>query len=376
VLRELAGDRRPIRVLLVDDSPLALALLQRALATSPDIEVVGTARSGPEALELIPQLQPTVICTDYVMPGMDGRELIQHVMARHPRPILVVSSTVDPEHTERAFPLLEAGAVDVCPKPRGGSAASAEEIEQLITKIRLVSGVFVFPKRAPSVGEAALGAWRSAPGPTKAGPVLTRPSAKRQAPSAGAKRPPSRIVAIGASTGGPQALQSILSRLPAELPVPLLCVQHISPGFLKGLVEWLAGQCRIHVRIARDGETPAAGTAYFPQEQTHLVLGPDGRLQLTHDPPVAGHRPSVTVTLESVARHYGSAALGVLLTGMGEDGVTGMRAIAGAGGATIAQDEATSVVFGMPKQAIAVGAAEQVLPPAAIAQAILKAVTT
>jgi two-component system chemotaxis response regulator CheB len=360
--------REPIRVLLVDDSPLALALLQRALATSPDIEVVGTARSGPEALELIPQLQPTVICTDYVMPGMDGLELIQHVMARHPRPILVVSSTVDPEHTERAFPLLEAGAVDVCPKPRGGSAASAEEIEQLITKIRLVSGVFVFPKRAPN----GLGA----PGsqlPTEKGlPSLRAPSPE---PRAGAKRPPARIVAIGASTGGPQALQSILSRLPGDLPVPLLCVQHISPGFLKGLVEWLAGQCRIHVRIARDGETPAAGTAYLPQEQTHLVLGPDGRLQLTHDPPVAGHRPSVTVTLESVARQYGSAALGVLLTGMGEDGVTGMRAIAGAGGATIAQDEATSVVFGMPKQAIAAGAAEQVLPPAAIAQAILKAVT-
>jgi two-component system chemotaxis response regulator CheB len=152
--------REPIRVLLVDDSPLALALLQRALATSPDIKVVGTARSGPEALELIPQLQPTVICTDYLMPGMDGLELIQHVMARHPRPILVVSSTVDPEHTERAFPLLEAGAVDVCPKPRGGSAASPEEIEQLIAKIRLVSGVFVFPKRAPSRSEATSGAHR------------------------------------------------------------------------------------------------------------------------------------------------------------------------------------------------------------------------
>jgi two-component system, chemotaxis family, protein-glutamate methylesterase/glutaminase len=373
VPRELAADpgvrrrTRPIRVLLVDDSPLALALLRRALATSPDIEVVGAARSGPEALELIPKLQPAVICADYLMPGMDGLELIERVMAEYPRPILVVSSTVDPEHAERAFPLLQAGAVDVCPKPRGGPDASPQEVEQLIAKIRLVSGVFVFPKRAPSAGLPA-------PGSRLPAERSREPGAETGRPGARASRPPARIVAIGASTGGPQALQTILSALPAELPVPLLCVQHISQGFLKGLVDWLAGQCRVPVRIARDGELPAAGTAYFPQEQTHLILGPDGRLQLTHDPPVGGHRPSATLTLESVARYHGSASVGVLLTGMGEDGVAGMQAIAQAGGVTIAQDEASSVVFGMPKQAIAAGAAEQVLPPAAIARAILKAV--
>ncbi len=313
------------------------------------------------------------------MPGMDGLELIQHVMARHPRPILVVSSTVDPEHLERAFPLLEAGAVDVCPKPRGGADASPEEVEQLITKIRLVSGVFVFPKRAPSgsMQHPARGTQRR-PGEVgdAASPLAEdRISVPRAARPLRARGAPVRIVAIGASTGGPQALQTILSQFPAELPVPVLCVQHISPGFLKGLVEWLANQCRVRVRIARDGELPVAGTVYFPQEQTHMVLGPDGRLQLTHDPPVGGHRPSVTVTLQSVARLHGRVAAGVLLTGMGEDGVAGMQAIAAAGGATIAQDEATSIVFGMPKQAIAVGAAEQVLPLAEIARAILKWVT-
>jgi two-component system chemotaxis response regulator CheB len=181
-------------------------------------------------------------------------------------------------------------------------------------------------------------------------------------------------VAIGASTGGPQALQTILSPLPAGFPVPLLCVQHISLGFLKGLVDWLAAHCRIHVRIARDGEAPAAGTAYFPEEETHLTLGPDGRLRLTRDPAVGGHRPSVTVTLQSVARRHGSAAVGVLLTGMGQDGVDGMRAIAEAGGVTIAQDEASCVVFGMPKQAIAAGAAQQVMPLTKIAAAVIEAV--
>jgi two-component system chemotaxis response regulator CheB len=354
---------RPIRVLLVDDSALALALLRRALAAAPDIEVVGTAHSGTEALELIPRLEPAVICTDYLMPGMDGLELIQEVMARHPRPILVVSSTVDPEHTERVFPLLQAGAIDVCPKPRGVPDAGSEEVEQLIAKIRLISGVFVFPRRA----KAAPGSQLSALGTE--GTFQPRAESREPRAARGA-----RIVAIGASTGGPQALRTILSRLPPDFTVPLLCVQHISAGFLKGLVDWLASQCRIQVRIARDGEAPAPGTAYFPEEQTHLTLGPDGRLRLTRDPPVGGHRPAATVTLQSVARRHGHAAVGVLLTGMGQDGVAGMQAIAEAGGLTIAQDEASCVVFGMPKQAIATGAAQHVMPPAEIAAAIIEAV--
>lgn len=346
----------PIRVLLVDDSPVALAVLRRMLAASPDMEVVGTALNGREALELIPQVRPTVICTDYHMPVMDGLELTRRVMADFPRPILVISSVVggDPE---KVFALLEAGAVDVFPKPRGGPETGAAAA-QLISKVKIVAGVFVFPRppREPPPGPCAAGN-----APVGAG--------------TGASTPPVRIVAIGASTGGPHALQAILPQLPARFPVPVLCVQHISPGFLPGLVDWLAGQCRVKIQVAGSGELLLPGRVYFPAEGTHLLVDRQGRLQASREPPVEGHRPSVTVTFRSVAACYGATAVAVLLTGMGRDGGDGMLAIARAGGMTIAQDEASCVIFGMPRQAIDLGAARRVLPPAQIAAALIEAVT-
>jgi two-component system chemotaxis response regulator CheB len=332
----------PVSVLLVDDSLIALTILSRMLSRSPEIQVVGKARSGREALELIPQLQPAVVCTDLHMPDMDGLELTQEIMRRFPRPILVVSAAVHPEDAHNVFKLLEAGAIDVLPKPRGGLAADEPRVaEELIRKIKIISGVVAFTRRQKvRPGVAQLQADPSSP------PMSPRP----------------RIVAIGASTGGPQALRAILAQLPADFPAPILCVQHISDGFLGGLVEWLKNQCAVSVKIAQSGEQPLPGTVYFPQEGTHLEIDKSGRLVCSLKAPIGGHRPSVTATFTAVAHYCGEAAIGVLLTGMGSDGAEGMQAIFEAGGITIAQNEETSVVFGMPKQAIALGAIKYVLP--------------
>ena len=347
--------QKPIRVLLVDDSPLALMVLQQMLATSSEIEVVGTATNGPDALALIPPLQPTLICTDYHMRGMNGLEFTEQVMARFPRPILVVSSAVGAADTDRVFALLAAGAVDVFPKPRGGRDADALATEQFLKKVKIVAGVWVRgrPLREASVPVA----------PTNLRPALL-PRRESRAP---------QLVVIGASTGGPQALQTILTPLPARFPLPILCVQHISTGFLAGLVSWLGAHFQGKVQIARIGELPSPGNVYFPPENTHLVLDRMGRLQVSMEPPRSGHRPSVDVTFQSVAEHSGDAAIGVLLTGMGRDGGEGMLALSQAGALTIAQDEASCVVYGMPRDAVERGAARMVLPLNDIARVLIEA---
>lgn len=354
---------KTIRVLLIDDSPLALNLMQRMLASAPDMEVVGTAHNGWEALRIIPDLKPTVICTDYYMPVMDGLRLTQEVMAKYPCPILVVSSIEAIHHKEEIFALLQAGAVDTFPKPTYALEADPKITQQLVSRIRLLSGVPVVTRRAPlpAIAEPAVVSAVSAAAPQS--PRQFMPKANSQAIA---------MVAVGASTGGPQALQQIFSQLPANFPVPILCAQHISEGFLQGLVDWLDTQCILKVQVARSGDKPLPGVIYFPQEKTHLEVDPRGYLVASHKPPIDGHRPSVTATFKSVAEHYGEAALGVLLTGMGRDGADGMQAIAQAGGITMAQDEASSIVFGMPQQAIALGAVHHIVAISEMAPAIMK----
>lgn len=340
-----------IRVLLVDDSRIALHILQRLLAQASGIMVVGTASNGREALDLIPALDPDVICTDLHMPVMDGLEFTRAVMDRHPRPILVVSVSVDPD-SANLFRLLEAGAVDVLQKPRDiQDADNAEMARELASKVRIVAGVHVFRR--------ALGA-------------------RVQSPPALAPMPRGKalVVAIGASTGGPQALRKILGQLPADYPLPLLCVQHIGGGFLNGMVAWLAEVCPLPVRVASAGEAPPPGVVSFAPEDAHLDLDQSGQVVFARTAPCDGHRPSATVTLSAVARQYGAGAVGVLLTGMGRDGAAGMAAIAAADGMTLAQDEASSVVWGMPGSAIALGAARRVLPLEQIAPALIALATT
>jgi len=343
--------KSPIRVLLVDDSIITLAILKRILASNPEIQVVGTATNGQEALDIIPALQPDVICTDLHMPVMDGLELTRAVMKKFPRPILVLSVSVQKGQVSEIFKLLEAGAIDVMAKPLGEVGLEyGLDARELISKIKIIAGVVVIRKHRKE-------------------PYATAPPSGNIMPLI--KAVPLRIIGIGASTGGPQAFQEILTHLPGNLPVPVICVQHISEEFMQGLVDWLAPQCQLKLMTAETGIEPQPGTVYFSRGGSHLIIDSQGKLECSNGSVYDGHRPSVSVTFKSLAQHYGSEAAAVLLTGMGRDGVEGMQAIARAGGTTIAQDEESSVVFGMPKEAIAANAVRYVLPLHKIAPALL-----
>ncbi|MFM2311503.1 MAG: hypothetical protein RLZZ04_779 [Cyanobacteriota bacterium] len=345
----------PIRVLIVEDSVIFQTVLKNIFSTSPEIEVVGTASNGIEGLALIPQLDPDVICTDFHMPKMDGLEFTKQVMVKYPRPILVISISVQTEQRHRIFELLEAGAVDIFPKPRS-SVDPDTQINQLrlINKIKILAGVKVFRKRTP---QASL--------KPDFFPNTLRPTSLNAASTI-------KIVAIGTSTGGPQALQVIFARLPADFSVPIVCVQHISHGFLDGLIQWLSLTSALPIEIARSGITPQPGRIYFPPEKKHLELNSQGQFLCSESPPISGHRPAVDVLFKSVAQVYGHNAIAVLLTGMGKDGAAGMQLIHQAGGLTIAQDQETSVIFGMPSEAIELGAVKHILPLSKITPFIIE----
>lgn len=343
--------RGKIRVLLVDDSPLALEVIQRMIAREPGIEVCGTARDGAEALALITHLRPDVVCTDLYMPVMGGLELTRELMAAHPVPVLVVSVAVQREPAAVVFETLEAGAVDVVAKPRAGLVLPSSELaNELVRKIKVAAGVVALRRHR-----------RLAASPT---------SMQWPLPDLTSVRVP-RIVGIAASTGGPQAIETILRKLPANFPLPLLCVQHIARGFISGLVDWLSRTSRIAVRIAEDGLAPQPATAYFARDGMHLEIDADGCLCCSTQSKDQPYRPSADLALASIARFYGGDSVGVVLTGMGRDGVLGLTEIARAGGVTIAQDESTSVVFGMPRAAIKAAAAKTVLQLEQIAPALI-----
>lgn len=367
-----------VKILLVDDSPVALIVLKRVFATSSEIEVVGTAQHGLEALELIPQLQPDVICTDLHMGFMNGLEFTREVMQKYPTPILVISNSVQDHDTHNVFQLLEAGAVDVFPKPETGFPSDYEGVTKaLINKIKILSGVKVFTQysrhKITEHNQHKLiqnQATQRVEIPHK-NSTLNRQNKPSKNSHLTSPHSVSRhhqvskiikVVAIGASTGGPQALKTIINDFPSNFPLPIICVQHISKGFLTGLVNWLGYESKLPVKIAKSGELPRPGVIYFPPEEHHLELSNTGKFVCSKTLLIGGHCPSITVTFNSVANFYGLFAAGILLTGMGRDGADGMLAIAQAKGLTIAQDEATSVIFGMPKEAIALGAAQYILP--------------
>ncbi len=336
-----------IRVLLVDDSPIALRIMQSLLSDSNDIQVVGTAANGKEAFEILPVLNPDVICTDFHMPVMDGLEFTHAVMKEYPCPILVMSVSVE-KGSPGVFQILEAGALDVYPKPHGISGENHDKLAlELASKIRNLAGVNIFRR-------------------TTAG----SPVAPSMQPISRKSNAPVRIVVIGASTGGPQALHEILSELPDNFPVPVVCVQHIMNEFLPQMVTWLDEAARLPVRMAIQGEQPQAGVVYFAHGDTHLEFDKSGKFDLTQAPLCDSHRPSVTVTLRSAAHVYGAGSVGVLLTGMGRDGATGMVEVTTASGVTIAQNEASSIVYGMPGAAVELGAALHVLPIEQVAPAL------
>lgn len=350
-----------IKVLLVEDSPVALTILKRMISTAEDMQIVGTARTGVEALELLPKLKPNIICTDLLMPKMDGLELTQAVMEKSPTPILVISAAVQEEDRSNVFQLLDAGAVDIFPKPRSGQIEDYEaQRDKLLTKIRVLSGVKVFTKRNKGTQLAS-----KTPPPVA---IPRTPVAKNALPKF------VRVVAIAASTGGPQAFQEVLGALPANFPVPILCVQHISTGFLDGFIKWLDQNCALNICVAKTGEKPQPGHVYFPPEREHLNIDVQGRFYCAEGLPVDGHCPSATTLFQTVAKYYGSAAIGVLLTGMGRDGAAGLLTLKQRGAYTIIQDEATSIVFGMPQEAAKINAHKTVLPLPEVATHLMETV--
>jgi two-component system chemotaxis response regulator CheB len=322
-----------IRVLLADDSSVVRDILRNVLETDPELRIVGEAKNGREAVEMALGLKPDIMLMDVRMPVMDGIEATSEIMSRVPVPILVVSAGVL-EDTNTAFRAIQAGAIDVVQKPVGTLAHDYRgEGLDLIRRVKLVA-------RVPPIRRGR-----------RAAPVI-----EPVRPAAG------RLVLIGASTGGPPALATILGVFPKDFPAPILAVQHISKGFLQGFVDWLDSAVPPKIVIAERGSVPQPGTVHFAPEDKHLEIGADGRLVLTSDAPRDGHRPSATTLFESAAQVLGPRAVGVLLTGMGRDGATGLKAMRDAGAVTICQDEESCVVFGMPAVAIELGAASVVVP--------------
>lgn len=312
--------KSPIKVFLAEDSPVALNILQRILDAAPEIEVVGVARNGKIALEQIPQLQPDVICTDLLMGKMDGLELTKQLMAKYPRPILVISQAVQSTDTNNIGQLLAAGAVDVFPKPNTGLLEDYQKQRQaLIEKIRILAGVKVFTKRLRPSAQMNQGITRSKD-KIDFSNFDALNSVAREAELSEIANPRSqhnyKIIGIGVSTGGPNATQEIFAALPVNFPLPIVCVQHISEGFLGNLINWLDTVSTLKVKIAESGELPIAHHIYFAPERYHLELDRQGRFIYSEAPPLNSHRPSITITLESLARFYGKSALGILLTGM------------------------------------------------------------
>ena len=335
-----------IRVLVVEDSATARALIVEVLAGDPDIDVVAEARTGIEAVELAFQLRPDLITMDIEMPDMDGLEAARTIMERAPTPIVVVSSSTNRRETDRSMDAIAAGALYVIDKPDHPFAEDFDEWrEQLLSAVKGMAHVKVV-RRIRRRGE------QLTPVPIQLVEDGTGP------------RP--RIVAIGASTGGPAVLVELLRQLPADFPLPILLVQHIAHGFAEALASWLASACKLRVKVAEHREPLRGGTVYLAPDDRQLGVA-DGSVVLSTGPKVGAFRPSVTYLFDSAARAYGRSLVAIILTGMGTDGVEGLRRVRDLGGRVFAQDEESCVVFGMPREAIRAGLVDHVLDPAAMA---------
>lgn len=353
-----------IKVLIVEDSLVARELMQYILGSEPDLHVVGTAKNGEEAIDLVNRLRPDVVTMDAVMPGMDGIEATRKIMETHPVPILIVSASYNPDEVEITFRAMDAGAVAVVEKPAGIGHPKHEKLAgELVETVRLISEIKVVRRwaRRKASPEAAAVPVKAENGRADIPPFPGSQHAPRTTPQI-------EVVAIGASTGGPPVLQTILLGLPKSFPVPLLIVQHIAKGFLQGMLDWLHDTTGFAVQVAVQGEKPLAGCAYVAPDNLHLGVDMAGRITLSNGQPENGLRPSVSFLFRSVANSFGKHAAGVILTGMGKDGARELKFMRDAGAVTIAQDEQSSVVHGMPGEAIRIGGATYVLPQDKIAE--------
>ncbi|RJQ45383.1 MAG: chemotaxis response regulator protein-glutamate methylesterase [Gaiellales bacterium] len=343
-----------VRVLVADDSPTVRLMICRMLESDPGIKVIGTVGNGREATEQVALLKPDIVTMDVEMPVMNGLDAIEHIMAYNPVPILVVSSVVDKLHTANAARALGAGAVDVMPKPTPATMQEFEAVaEELRHKIKLLSKVRVITHPKARLSYCPV-------------PAPEKKEQKSETLNA------FRLVAIGSSTGGPQALQRILSNMPADVNAAILIVQHIAKGFTEGLVEWLGASCALDVCSGTNGMAIEPGKVIIAPEGRHMAVNGNGQVRLVDYEYPGPHKPAANVLLDSVAEHYGSRSIGVILTGMGSDGALGIRAIHDRGGHTIAQDSETSAIFSMAKEAIKMGGVDEVLPLPDITDAIVR----
>lgn len=336
---------KKIRVLIADDSVLARSLICAIIEMDPEMEVAGEASNGLEAVEKARSLHPDIITMDIEMPVMDGLQAIEKIMADNAIPILVVTSRGD---SETAYAAISKGALDIMLKPDLTVGAA----EEFAAKLKLMSKVSVISHIAGRLGHGHF---------TKPEPPALRGNFS------------DRIIAIASSTGGPAALSIILSHLPDKFPLPIVIAQHISDGFVNGMIGWLSTLSRVELKVATHGMYLKPGTAYFCPSENHMKIDRAKKIIFAERHAKDMYRPSCDVLLSSVAESFGRKTIGVILTGMGNDGVAGITKIREAGGWTIAQDENTSVVFGMPRLAIESGGIDTVLPLEAIAGEIVRA---
>jgi two-component system, chemotaxis family, protein-glutamate methylesterase/glutaminase len=334
----------PVRVLVVDDSPVSRRVIISQLSRDSCVAVVGEAQNGIEALKKVLELKPDLVTIDIQMPVMNGLKAIEQIMMQAPVPILVLTALDD---AETAFAALAKGALEVMEKPRIDRPSIF-----LAGKVRVLAGVkVVSPLRRDRIAREP------------------RTRGERTPSTSGSPR---RVVAIASSTGGPKALSVILSSLPADLRAPVLVAQHMSDGFTEGMVHWLNTNSRLAVHTAVHGEVITEGRVYVCPSELNMSVTPSGEILLSERRRHDIYRPCCDVLLESVADVYGSSAIGVILTGMGNDGASGIARIREAGGVTIAQDESSSVIFGMPRAAIEKGCVTIVLPLDKIAAELVK----
>jgi two-component system chemotaxis response regulator CheB len=344
-----------IKVLIVEDSSTVQELLVHILGADPEVRVVGTATNGEEALEAVKQERPDVITMDIHMPKMDGLEATRRIMETSPVPIVIVSGSSNPKEVATTFRAMEAGALAVVPRPRGiGHPDHESTAAELLQTVKLMSEVKVVRRWPQYRGRTS-----------EVGVSLPAEVEHKIAPSE------IRLVAIGASTGGPLVIQTILSDLPGSFPVPILLVQHMVADFIPGFAEWLNETVRLPVHVASEGADLLPGHVYVAPGGFQMRANQNMKIVLTRGESENGHCPSASHLFRSVTQVFGSRAVGVLLTGMGKDGAEELRFMKERGAVTIAQDKETSVVHGMPGEAIRLDAATYVLPAGKIASALI-----
>ncbi|MGQ9547658.1 MAG: chemotaxis-specific protein-glutamate methyltransferase CheB [Roseiflexus sp.] len=371
---------RPIRVVVVDDSAMMRRFITDMLQRDPAIRVVGAASNGREAIEMVQQLRPDVVTMDVRMPVMDGVATTEHLMAYCPTPILVLTASLAGYDVDITFKMLGAGALEVVEKPRSDNPQMFEHAARdLIRRVKILSRVRVVThlrgrRRALNNGSSSQPSslnHQALPPAVQPHPAITPASLPVSVNASDVSLCP--VVVIGASTGGPRIIHQIIAGLPRSFPAAVLIVQHIAEGFSEGMAEWLASAGTLPVRIAQEGSPVRSGEALIAPDRRNMLVTSQGTIHLS-DAPLLMQRPSIDITMQAIADVYGSRAIGVLLTGMGRDGAYGMLSLYRRNAYTIAQDEASCAIFGMPRAAIHLGGVREVLPPSAIAPRLVELV--